>query len=335
MLRASEPGLEGDALFDKARLINAAVMAKIHTVEWTPAVIAHPTSEHAIRATWWGVLKEPFKKHVGRIGSGEVLSGIPGSHTHHDGVRYSLTEEFVAVYRMHPLIPDDVAFCRFADGKAISTIEFADLTAIPGSRDRPRKQLKSIGYEDALYSLGIAHPGEISLHNFPDFLRKLPQPDRVDPEKLGPPLDLAVRDIERAREAALPHYNDFRRVFRLAPKTSFYELAGRNRELAEEIERVYGDVENVDLMIGLFAEPKPEGFAFSDTAFRVFLLMAARRLRSDRFFTTDFTREVYTRAGFRWVQERTMKQMLAEHFPKLRPVLAKVSNPFTPWPRTP
>ena len=33
-----------DHLYDKARLINAAVMAKIHTVEWTPAVIAHPTT---------------------------------------------------------------------------------------------------------------------------------------------------------------------------------------------------------------------------------------------------------------------------------------------------
>ena len=31
----------------KARLINAALMAKIHTVEWTPAIIAHPTTQFA------------------------------------------------------------------------------------------------------------------------------------------------------------------------------------------------------------------------------------------------------------------------------------------------
>lgn len=31
-------------------------------------------------------------------------------------------------------------------------------------------------------------------------------------------------------------------------------------------------------MIGLVAEPKPEGFGFSDTAFRIFILMASRRL---------------------------------------------------------
>ena len=35
----------------------------------------------------------------------------------------------------------------------------------------------------------------------------------------------------------------------------------------------------------------PTGFGFSDTAFRVFILMASRRLKSDRFFTTDWRTE--------------------------------------------
>jgi hypothetical protein len=30
------------------------------------------------------------------------------------------------------------------------------------------------------------------------------------------------------------------------------------------------------LMLGMFAEPKPFGFAFSDTPFRIFILMASR-----------------------------------------------------------
>ena len=41
-------------------------------------------------------------------------------------------------------------------------------------------------------------------------------------------------------------------------------------------------------MTGLYAEPLPEDFGFSETAFRVFILMASRRLKSDRFFTDDF-----------------------------------------------
>ena len=31
-------------------------MAKIHTVEWTPAVIANPVTERAMYANWWGLL---------------------------------------------------------------------------------------------------------------------------------------------------------------------------------------------------------------------------------------------------------------------------------------
>ena len=84
-------------------------------------------------------------------------------------------------------------------------------------------------------------------------------------------------------------------------------------------------------MIGMYAEPKPQGFGFSDTAFRVFILMASRRLKSDRFFTRDFRPEVYTQAGFDWVNENTMRDVLLRHFPELEPALAGVENPFAPW----
>ena len=55
-------------------------------------------------------------------------------------------------------------------------------------------------------------------------------------------------------------------------------------------------------MTGLYAEPLPEGFGFSDTAFRVFILMASRRLKSDRFFTDDFKPEIYTEFGIDYLQ---------------------------------
>src|SRR5919204_870271 len=35
------PDLSVEDLFHKARLVNAALMAKVHTLEWTPAIIAH------------------------------------------------------------------------------------------------------------------------------------------------------------------------------------------------------------------------------------------------------------------------------------------------------
>jgi hypothetical protein len=331
VLEQREPqlNLHDQTLFDKARLINAAVMAKIHTVEWTPAVIAHPTTEHAIRATWWGVLG-PGMRRWGRVGSGEVLSGIPGSpRTHHDGVRYSLTEEFVAVYRMHPLIPDEVTFRHVDDDSPLdvegrATLGFEELAMAGGPPDRLRTLVAAIGEENAFYSLGLANPGLLELHNYPEFLRRLPRIGKAE-------IDLAARDIERSRECALPRYNDFRRVFRLRPADTFVQLTGDKASLAADIASVYDRVDDVDLMAGLFAEPKPSGFAFSDTAFRVFLLMAARRLRSDRFFTTDFTSDVYTPTGLALIRQATMSKLLARHYSTLRPALEGVKNVFKPW----
>jgi hypothetical protein len=86
-------------------------------------------------------------------------------------------------------------------------------------------------------------------------------------------------------------------------------------------------------MVGLYAEPKPEGFGFSDTAFRIFILMASRRLNSDRFFTTDYTQRTYTRAGLDWIDDNDMSSVLLRHFPGLLPALRDVKNAFAPWSR--
>jgi hypothetical protein len=81
-------------------------MAKIHTTEWTPAILAHPTLKVAMNTNWWGLVGEKLTKMLGRISkNSEVISGIPGSGADQDNVPYSITEEFVAVYRLHSLIP--------------------------------------------------------------------------------------------------------------------------------------------------------------------------------------------------------------------------------------
>jgi hypothetical protein len=319
-LRRDFPGWSDDRLYHKARLINAALMAKIHTTEWTPAIIAHPTTKYAMRATWSGIVGDRLRRRLGRIGSGELLGGISGSNTDHHGVPYSLTEEFVAVYRMHPLLPDEFSF-RSVAGKPLQQRAFPELGAL-----HARERLEELGVANALYSFGIAHPGAISLHNYPRFLQQLERPD-------GSRLDLAATDILRVRERGVPRYNQFRRLFRLRPAESFSELT-HNADDAEQIRHLYDDdIERVDLMIGLYGEPKPKGFGFSDTAFRVFILMASRRLKSDRFFTRDYTAEMYTQAGLDWIDDSAMASVLLRHYPSLSPALRGVRNAFAPWAR--
>jgi hypothetical protein len=319
-LRTREPGpWSDDELYERARLINAALMAKIHTVEWTPAIIAHPTTEWGMRANWYGIVGERFTRRFGRIGPSEAISGIPGSPTDHHGVPYSLTEEFVAVYRMHPLIPDEYVFRSVQHHKELATHTFRDLGAL-----ETRKRFHELGVANAFYSFGIANPGAIKLHNFPRFLQEF---DR-GPEE--PVIDLAAIDILRIRERGVPRYNEFRKLFHRRPVKSFEDLT-RDRAVASELAGVYGDINRLDLMIGLYAEPLPDGFAISDTAFRVFILMASRRLKSDRFFTTDYTPAVYTQAGLDWINDTTMAKLLLRHYPELEPALRGVDNAFKPW----
>ena len=63
-LHAEYPQLADQELYDKARLVNAALMAKIHTVDWTPAIIAHPTTVLGMRTNWYGLLGEHFDTAV-------------------------------------------------------------------------------------------------------------------------------------------------------------------------------------------------------------------------------------------------------------------------------
>ena len=164
----------------------------------------------------------------------------------------------------------------------------------------------------------------VCLHNYPQSLQQFHKPD-------GTTIDLAATDILRIRERGVPRYDEFRRLLRMKAPTTFGELPP-NQDWAQELRDVYDDdIESVDLMAGSYAEPFPNGFAFSDTAFRIFVLMASRRLKSDRFFTTDYRPACYTEEGLDWVSDNTLVSVLLRHFPELARCLDKVENGFHPW----
>jgi hypothetical protein len=318
-LAAHHPSWNDDQLYAKAKLINSALLAKIHTLEWTCAIVPHPVVKIAMKANWSGLLGEELQDLLAFIDDQEILGGIVGSSADHHAAPYSLTEEFVAVYRMHPLIPDEVTFRSLATGAVLETQE---LPALAGKKTRAL--VSRVSLQDLFYSFGVSHPGAITLHNYPKHLQNLERDN-------GERFDLAAVDILRDRERGVPRYNQFRRLLGKEPVTSFEELTD-NPAWQQQIRNVYGgNLESVDLMTGLYAEPKPEGFGFSETAFRIFVLMASRRLKSDRFFTDDYREEVYTEFGIDYIRQNSMRTLLMRHFPALRPALAGVENPFEPW----
>jgi heme peroxidase len=318
MLRSHNPTWDDERLFLKARLINAALIAKIHTVEWTPGILAHRALQIGMNANWYGVLPKWVKRRFGHIGSGELLSGIVGSPLDHHSAPYSITSEFVSVYRMHPLIPDEY---QLRSHKTDEIIGETDFDPIQGHSTRAA--IDEHGMDDWIYSLGLAHPGAITLHNHPNALRNHVRLN-------GDHLEIATVDILCDRERGVPRYNDFREKLRKRRIERFEDLTP-NPEWNEQIREVYsGEIDRIDTQVGMLGEQPPPGFGFSDTAFRIFILMASRRLKSDRFFTQDYTPEVYTPEGVQWVEENLFGDVVRRHHPALSEAI-NPDNAFAPW----
>jgi len=201
-------------------------------------------------------------------------------------------------------------------------IEAIDFDPLQGHGTRP--SVEKYGMTNLLYSFGVANPGAITLHNHPNALNGHVRLN-------GDRVDLGTIDVLRDRERGVRRYNDFRSALRKTRIERFEDLTS-NPQWNEEIRDVYdGDIDSVDLQVGLLGEPLPPGFGFSDTAFRIFILMASRRLKSDRFFTNHYNADVYSAEGIEWVESNTMVDVLLRHHPDLAPALDGVKNAFGPW----
>ena len=114
-------------------------------------------------------------------------------------------------------------------------------------------------------------------------------------------------DLVRTRRRGVPRYNDFRAGLH-KPRIKRWEDLTADPETVAGCASVYRSIDEVDTMVGLFAETPPDGFGFSDTAFRIFILMASRRLQSDRFLTVDFRPEIYSPFGMDWIAQQRHDQ---------------------------
>ena len=319
VLAGHYPTWDDERLFLIARLVNSALMAKIHTVEWTPGILATPVLKRGMNANWFGALPEWAKTIVPRLDPLEGIFGIVGGEQEHHAAPYAITEEFASVYRLHPLIADDWTFRSHKTGAVVKEEEFTNLQGAV-----TRSVVDELGWSDLIYTFGVSHPGAITLHNHPRALMNLTRMN-------GDHVDIGTIDILRDRERGVLRYNAFRQKLGRPALKSFNDITD-NAAWAAEIEELYdGDLDAVDLQVGLMAETPPKGFGFSDTAFRIFILMASRRLKSDRFFTNDYTPEVYTPEGLGWVASNTMSSVLLRHHPELAPALEGVENAFGPW----
>jgi len=357
-------------LFEIARLIVSAEIAKIHTIEWTTQLLYDEPLYLGMNSNWSGLFDDkPFVSGVTRrivrkladardpklanqffsafaAGPGIVGGGSDrpfpagiNDGPNHFGSPFNFPEEFVAVYRLHPLIPDMIDYRELGAPNAIAR----HVPVIDTFRGRATAAMREGGLSNWALSFGRQRLGLLELNNHPQFLQNLDLRPRLDTT-----IDVAALDIIRDREHGVPRFNEFRRQIGLRQLTSFDDFIDRSlpadspraqeqRKIAATLREVYGrhkcdaskiittaqrdpdgnpindclghpdgsmvdNVEDIDIVVGFLGEPvRPHGYAISETQFHIFIINASRRLFSDRFFTSSFRPEFYTQFGIDWV----------------------------------
>ncbi|KAL4653551.1 hypothetical protein ACB092_01G312000 [Castanea dentata] len=270
-----------------------------------------------MRGNWYGLLGKKFKDTFGHVG-GAILGGLVGQKkpNNHD-VPYSLTEEFISVYRLHSLLPDNLHLrditVTLGPNKSPPLIEEVPMPNLIGRKGE--EALAKIGFEMQMVSMGHQACGALELWNYPTWLRDL-IPQDMDGQDRPDRVDLAALEVCRDKERKIARYNEFRRALLLISISKWEDLTD-DKEAIQTLKEVYGDdVEELDLLVGLMAVKKIKGFAISETAFVIFLVMATRRLEADRFFTSYFNEETYTKKGLEWVNStESLKDVLDRHCP--------------------
>lgn len=326
-IKAENPNMSDQEIFGACRLVIAALVAKIHTVDWTLELLKTYYMKVGMLTNWYGLTKAMSNFWL----PGYPLRLIMKEKADNKGVPFSLSEEFAAVYRLHPLMPPGLIigenkdeFIRLEDLLTQKGVE-----ALTKTKERPVQFWESVLY----YPCGHLVP-----NNYPDALRSC-FPTDEDGRDLAEEdkIDLAALDLFRDRERGIQTFNEFRRQLHLKPYKTWEALVGKgNEEQARKLEAVYGPaprgIENLDLLVGDLYEEKLPGFAISETSFIVFLLMASRRLDADPFLNEYMTAKYYTKYGLKHVESvMGMTDLLNRHYPKLAaPFLKKKQSAFKP-----
>lgn len=260
------------ALFEVARLVVSAEIAKIHTTEWTPQLLYDRPLDVAMDSNWNGVfgntpvvrqalsatvshlnasdrerarttLYSVFSSGPGIIGTGSTKRGwtiadlgdVNGG-INHFGSPFNFPEEFTSVYRLHALVPDLIEVRRH--GETPNRI-VAKVPVVATRHGHATEAMRERGLADWGISFGRQRLGALALENSPRFLQRLELPGRLDGTATRK-IDIIALDIMRDRERGVPRFNEFRRQYGLKSLGSFDDFVERRlleKEAAHTLER--------------------------------------------------------------------------------------------------
>ncbi len=197
----------------------------------------------------------------------------PGPYAgYNPNVNPGIANEFSsAAFRVgHTLVGDDVEFLD-NNGNALRP-------ALPLSQDffNPGVVQQS-GIDPVLKYLASDRAQEVDTHVV-DSLRNF---------LFGPPgaggLDLASLNIQRGRDNGLADYNTTRAAYGLPRVKTFADITS-DKQLQQQLQKLYGNVNNIDLWVGGLAENHVPGGSVGPTFARIIADQFSRLRDGDRFW---------------------------------------------------
>lgn len=285
-----------DELFEVARLVVSAEIAKIHTIEWTPQMLYNEPLHLAMNANWSGLLQNhplvsaalekvvqrfarsdnsrnatqwysAFAAGPGIFGLGSKKPDISGG-VNHFGSPFNFPEEFINAYRLHPMLPD---LTEFRDLKNPNDIT-SKIPIVETVRAKATQALRRYGIANWALSLGRQRGGKLTLQNHPLFLQNLEMP-RL--KSVTGRIDVLALDLIRDRERGIPRYNEYRRQYGLKQLTSFDDFIdlrlpmsspqrAEQQKLTALLREIYGQHKCEVRKIITDAQKNPDGTQIND-----------------------------------------------------------------------
>ncbi|KAF4516884.1 hypothetical protein B566_EDAN011229 [Ephemera danica] len=253
----------------------ASALAAIHR-DWSDDAIYQETRRIVIAELQHITYNEFLPVLLGRkfMETYGLLPLSSDSHSDDYNQRYdaSITNEFgAAAYRLHTLVR---GVLRFTDRQGNS------------ERMRLRQTLNSPQVlfwpdaGDALIRGQTSRPLGAFDHTFSDELTE-------HLFQVGGPfgLDIFSLNIQRGRDHGLPGYNSYRKLCGLPRARSFQDLADTVKpEALEVLQRLYRNVEDIDLYVGGLSERRSSGSLLGHTFLCLVGDQFARLKKGDRFF---------------------------------------------------
>jgi prostaglandin-endoperoxide synthase 2 len=174
--------------------------------------------------------------------------------------------EFDMLYRWHGLVPENIS----VEGENYLHTEYRS--------DNKLLEIKGVG--TIINAISSQHAGKIELENSPQFMQHA-----------------EYHMIKMGRDFRLQSYNAYRQQFGLKKLKSFNDLTD-NKILKRKLESMYSSIDNVEYIVGVFAETHSKGKLFGELMYTMVSYDAFTQIYTNPLLSSNvYTAETFTKYG--------------------------------------